>query len=65
VTAEFKIVLKRPTSMGLVRVEARIVSSEDDRANIEATMTAGGKLTALGTGTFVAVKPDHPAYHRW
>ena len=36
-------------------------------ADIEATMTSpsNGKITAIGTGTFVAVKPDHPAYHRW
>jgi len=65
VTAEFAVKLKRPTPMGPVRVEARVVSSTDDRAVIEATMTAGGKVTALGTGTFVAVEPDHPAYHRW
>lgn len=67
VTADFKVALKRPTPMGPVHVEARVVSSEDDRATIEATMTsaATGKITAIGTGTFVAVKPDHPAYHRW
>lgn len=65
VTADFKVTLKRPTPLGPVRVEARVVSSTADRATIEATMTAGGKVTALGTGTFVAVKPDHPAYHRW
>jgi hypothetical protein len=28
-------------------------------------MTAAGKVTAIGTGTFIAVKPGHPAYHRW
>jgi len=65
VTAEFKVVLKRPTPMGSVHVDARVVSSEADRAVVEATMTAGGKITATGTGIFVAVKPDHPAYHRW
>jgi acyl-coenzyme A thioesterase PaaI-like protein len=65
VTAEFKVVLKRPTALGPVHVDAQVVSSTDDRATIEATMTSGGKVTALGTGTFVAVKPDHPAYHRW
>jgi acyl-coenzyme A thioesterase PaaI-like protein len=67
VTAEFKVVLKRPTPMGPVHVEARVVSSESDRATIEAKMVAGPdkKVTAIGTGTFVAVKPDHPAYHRW
>lgn len=65
VTAEFKVVLKRPTPMGLVHVDAHVVSAEGDRASIEAIMTAGGKVTAIGTGLFVAVKPDHPAYHRW
>jgi acyl-coenzyme A thioesterase PaaI-like protein len=65
VTAEFKVVLKRPTPLGLVHVEAHVITSTDDRATIEATMTANGKVTAIGTGTFVAVKPDHPAYHRW
>jgi acyl-coenzyme A thioesterase PaaI-like protein len=65
VTADFKVVLKRPTPMGPVHIESRVVAAEADRATIEATMTAGGKVTAIGTGTFVAVKPGHPAYHRW
>jgi acyl-coenzyme A thioesterase PaaI-like protein len=65
VTADFKVTLKRPTPMGLVHVDAHVVSATEDRATIEAVMTAGGKVTALGTGTFVAVKPDHPAFHRW
>ena len=65
VTAEFKVVLKRPTPLGPIHVDAHVVSSAEERATIEATMTAGGKVTALGTGTFIAVKPGHPAYHRW
>jgi acyl-coenzyme A thioesterase PaaI-like protein len=65
VTADFKVVLKRPTPLGPVHVDAHVVSSSDDRATIEAIITAAGKVTAIGTGTFVAVKPDHPAYHRW
>lgn len=65
VTAEFKVVLKRPTPMGPVHIDAHVVSSEADRATIEATMTAAGKVTAIGTGTFVQVKPGHPAYYRW
>jgi acyl-coenzyme A thioesterase PaaI-like protein len=65
VTAEFKVVLKRPTPLGRVHVDARVVTATDDRAEIEAVMTANGKVTAIGTGTFVAVKPGHPAYHRW
>ena len=65
VTADFHVKLKRPTPMGPVHLSAKVVSSEGDRAVVEATMTAGGKVTATCTGTFVAVKPDHPAYHRW
>jgi acyl-coenzyme A thioesterase PaaI-like protein len=65
VTAEFKVVLKRPTPISEVHVDAHVVTASDDRATIEAIMTAAGKVTAIGTGTFVAVKPDHPAYHRW
>ena len=30
-----------------------------------ATLEANGKVTATCRGTFVAVKPGHPAYHRW
>ena len=45
--------------------EARVVESDDDRATVEATLTAGGEVTATCRGTFVAVKPGHPAYHRW
>ena len=52
VTAEFKVVLKRPTPLGPVHVDAVVVSSTADRATVEATMTAAGKVTALGTGTF-------------
>ncbi len=65
VTADFKVTLKRPTPLGPVHVDAHVVSSTEDRATIEAVMTAGDKVTAIGTGTFVAVRPDHPAYHRW
>ncbi|WP_224247922.1 PaaI family thioesterase [Hyalangium gracile] len=65
VTADYSIQLKRPTPMGLVRLEARPVELKEDRAVIEGKLTAGGKVTALCRGTFVAVKPGHPAYHRW
>ncbi len=65
VTADFHVKLKRPTPLAAVRLSARVVSSEPDRAVIEATMVADGKVTATCRGTFVAVKEGHPAYHRW
>jgi len=32
---------------------------------VEAELHAGGKVCATSSGLFVAVKPGHPAYHRW
>ena len=66
VTADYAIRLKRPTPVDApVRLRARVVESSEDRAVIEATMTSGDVVTATCRGTFVAVKPGHPAYHRW
>lgn len=66
VTADYAIKLLRPTPTdGPVHLEAKVVESDEDRAVVEATLTAKGKVTATCRGTFVAVKPGHPAYHRW
>lgn len=66
VTAEYAVKLLRPTPMdGPVRLAARVVALEGPRAIVEATMTAAGTPTATCRGTFVAVKPGHPAFHRW
>jgi acyl-coenzyme A thioesterase PaaI-like protein len=66
VTADYSIKLLRPTPTDVpVHLEARVIESREDRATIEATLTAGGKVCATCRGTFVAVKPGHPAYHRW
>ncbi len=66
VTADYSIQLLRPTpTTGSIRLVAKVVDSQPDRAVIEATLSAGGKVCAKCRGTFVAVKPGHPAYHRW
>ena len=66
VTADFHVHLKRPTPMNTpLHLRARVVESSDDRAIVEATLEANGKVTATCRGTFVAVKEGHPAYHRW
>jgi len=66
VTAEYQIKLMRPTpTAGSVELRAKVVDSSADRATVEGTLTAGGKVTATCRGTFVAVQPGHPAYHRW
>jgi len=66
VTAEYSVKLTRPTpTNGPVQLRAKPVEVGEDRAVIEATLEAGGKVCAICRGTFVAVKPGHPAYHRW
>ena len=66
VTADYAIKLKRPTPLDApVRLRAKVVESSDDRATIEATLEAHGKICATCRGTFVAVKEGHPAFHRW
>jgi acyl-coenzyme A thioesterase PaaI-like protein len=66
VTAEFAVKLLRPTpSTGPLTLRARVVESTEDRAVVEASLEADGKVCDTCRGVFVAVKPGHPAYHRW
>jgi acyl-coenzyme A thioesterase PaaI-like protein len=66
VTANFAVKLLRPTpSDGPVKLRARAVAVDGDKVTVEATLEARGKICDTCTGTFVAVGPGHPAYHRW
>jgi acyl-coenzyme A thioesterase PaaI-like protein len=66
VTADYAIKLLRPTPTDApIKLVARVVESKDDRAVVEAELIAHDKVCATCRGTFVAVKPGHPAYHRW
>jgi acyl-coenzyme A thioesterase PaaI-like protein len=66
VTAEYAVKLLAPTpSNAILGLSAKIVESKPDRAVVEAKLTANGKTCATCRGLFVAVKPGHPAYHRW
>ena len=66
VTADYAIKLLRPTpTNGLINLTAKVIESQADRALVEAKLIAQGKVCATCRGTFVAVKPGHPAYHRW
>lgn len=66
VTLEYAVRMRRPTpSAGPLELRARVVEAGDDRATVEAELVAGGSVTATCRGTFVAVKPGHPAYDRW
>jgi acyl-coenzyme A thioesterase PaaI-like protein len=66
VTAEFTVRFSAPTpSDQVLRLDAWIVEYSDKKVIVESSISAGGIGTASGKGTFVAVKPGHPAYHRW
>lgn len=66
VTAEYSIKLLRPTPTNVaLQLIAKVKDFKTDRATVEATLSAAGKVCATCTGVFVAVKPGHPAYHRW
>ena len=66
VTADYHVRMLKPTPTGApVRLRAHVVEAADDRATVEATLEANGVVTATCRGTFVAVKPGHPAYDRW
>jgi acyl-coenzyme A thioesterase PaaI-like protein len=75
VTADFHVKLRKPTPLGPVHLQARVVEASagkdappdapPDRCLVEAELLANGEITARCKGTFVAVKEGHPAYHRW
>jgi acyl-coenzyme A thioesterase PaaI-like protein len=61
---EVRYLRPTPTKEGVV-LKARVTEASADRATVEATLEAGGKVTATSRGTFVAVKEGHPAWNRW
>lgn len=66
VTAEYSVKLRRPTPAdATIHLRARVVESTEDRAVVEGELIANEKVCATCRGIFVAVKEDHPAYHRW
>jgi acyl-coenzyme A thioesterase PaaI-like protein len=66
VTSDFHVKLTRPTPLDAVlQLRAKVTDLVGDRAVVEASIEANGKVTATCRGTFVAVKEGHPAFHRW
>ena len=66
VTASYEVKLRRPTPVDQrLTVKGHVIELLSDRATVELTLEAGGKVCAIGSGLFVAVKEGHPAYHRW
>jgi acyl-coenzyme A thioesterase PaaI-like protein len=66
VTLDYAIRMRRPTASDVpIDLRAWVVAAADDRVTVGAEISSAGVVTATGNGTFVAVKPDHPAYNRW
>ena len=66
VTASYEIRLKQVTPVDTeLQIRAWATEIKGSKAVIEGVIEVDGKVTAECTGVFVAVKPGHPAYHRW
>jgi acyl-coenzyme A thioesterase PaaI-like protein len=66
VTADFHVTLRSPTpSNATLALRAWPETVGTDRCTVVAELAVAAKVTARCRGTFVAVKPGHPAYHRW
>ena len=66
VTANYNITLKRPTPMNqTLTLKAILEKIQDNQAIISGEILIEKTVFAICQATFVAVKPEHPAYHRW
>lgn len=66
VTAGYEVRMLRPTpTAGELELRSRVLEQDARRARVAAEIVAGDRTTATFEGTFVAVEPGHPAYHRW
>lgn len=66
VTADYAIALKRPCPTDVpLTLTAKVVESDGTKVVVEGVLEAAGKVRGTCKGTFVAVEPGHPAYHRW
>lgn len=66
VTAEYTIKMLQPTPTDApLQLRARVVETGGRSVVVEGSLESGGIRRATCRGVFIAVKPDHPAYHRW
>ncbi len=66
VTAKYEVTFEKPTPSNLeLKLDAWVVESSKRKAVVEGTIGCEDGVTARCRGTFVSVKPDHPAFHRW
>jgi len=66
VTADYHVKLRRPTPADQpIKLVAKVEAANEKKVTVIAELSANGKLCATCKGTFIEVKPGHPAYHRW
>ncbi len=66
VTAKYTIKLLRPTPVSTpLRLEATLEHIAEHKVTVHGKLFAQDKLCDTCEGVFVAVPPEHPAYHRW
>ena len=66
VTARYEVAFVKPTPTNLpLHLRAKVVEASQRKAVVECSLGPENEVTATGRGTFVSVKPGHPAYHRW
>jgi acyl-CoA thioesterase FadM len=66
VTAEYTVTFLKPTPINeRWRLSARVDRIDGNRVHVRGQLEAGGEVTATMKGLFVAVGPNHPAFHRW
>jgi acyl-coenzyme A thioesterase PaaI-like protein len=66
VTAEYTVRFLKPSPVRKKWVlNARATKIEGDRVYVAGELAVEGAVTSTMTGLFVAVKEDHPAFHRW
>lgn len=76
VTAKYEVSFHAPTPAGIpLRIEAAVIESTSRKAVVSGMLGPQDdaypalpvikQVTATAIGTFVAVKPDHPAFRRW
>ena len=66
VTASYSINLRRPTpANSKLNIKGKVIEIKGKMVKVELEMKVEEKICATGEGTFVAIKEEHPAYHRW
>lgn len=66
VTAQYTVKFLRPTPMQTpLKLSARVLSAGPRKAEVHGELYANDELCAVCDAVYVAVKPGHPAYHRW